>query len=187
MARKKEYIEEEVIEKAMNLFWRQGYEATSVRMLEKEMGINQFSIYSSFGSKKGVFLQSIECYKKKLRGIISKLESGTRGLEDIKQFFFDFLEFSKENNIVKGCLMVNTINELGYDVDPEIRSNILDFTNNLISIYEKELSISSDKDAETIAKQATFISVTITGMMIAAKVLSTSQIEDFMTVTFSNL
>ena len=36
MARKKEYIEEEVLEKAMELFWRNGYESTSVRMLEKE-------------------------------------------------------------------------------------------------------------------------------------------------------
>ncbi|GAK75996.1 transcriptional regulator [Nonlabens ulvanivorans] len=54
MARKKEYIESEVIEKAMTLFWRNGYENTSMQMLEKEMGINKFSIYSSFGSKHGV-------------------------------------------------------------------------------------------------------------------------------------
>ena len=46
MARKKQYNEAEVIEKAMRLFWRNGYESTSVRMLEKEMGINQFSIYN---------------------------------------------------------------------------------------------------------------------------------------------
>jgi AcrR family transcriptional regulator len=32
----------------MSLFWRNGYQNTSVRMLEKEMGINQFSIYASF-------------------------------------------------------------------------------------------------------------------------------------------
>jgi AcrR family transcriptional regulator len=43
-----------VIEKAMSLFWRNGYQNTSVRMLEKEMGINQFSIYASFGNKHGV-------------------------------------------------------------------------------------------------------------------------------------
>jgi hypothetical protein len=36
-----------VIEKAMSLFWRNGYQNTSVRMLEG-MGINQFSIYASF-------------------------------------------------------------------------------------------------------------------------------------------
>ena len=59
MARKKEYIEDEVIEKAMALFWRNGYETTSIQMLEKEMGINKFSIYSSFGNKEGVFIERL--------------------------------------------------------------------------------------------------------------------------------
>jgi TetR/AcrR family transcriptional regulator, transcriptional repressor for nem operon len=48
MPRTKSYNENEVLERAMNVFWSNGYEATSVRLLEKEMGINQFSIYSSF-------------------------------------------------------------------------------------------------------------------------------------------
>ena len=56
MARQKKYIESEVIEKAMQLFWKNGYETTSVRMLEKEMGINQFSMYASCGNKQGVFI-----------------------------------------------------------------------------------------------------------------------------------
>ena len=63
MARKKQYNEEEVVEKATGLFWRNGYEATTVRMLEKDMVINQFSIYSSFGNKQCVFLESINDYK----------------------------------------------------------------------------------------------------------------------------
>ena len=53
MARKKQYIESEVIDKAMHLFWRKGYENTSMRMLENE-SINKFSIYASFGHKQGV-------------------------------------------------------------------------------------------------------------------------------------
>lgn len=43
----------------MALFWRNGYETTSIQMLEKEMGINKFSIYSSFGNKEGVFIESL--------------------------------------------------------------------------------------------------------------------------------
>ena len=51
MPREKQYKEEEVIEKAMGLFWKNGYRNTSLRMLSKEMGINQFSINASFGNK----------------------------------------------------------------------------------------------------------------------------------------
>ena len=79
MARKKAYREDLVIEKAMNLFWRNGYEGTSMQMLEKEMGINKFSIYSSFGSKNGVFLESIACYKKKLYTLVNELKATQKG------------------------------------------------------------------------------------------------------------
>ncbi len=96
MARKKQYIEQEVLEKAMALFWRNGYESTSVRMLEKEMGINQFSIYASFGSKQGLFLESINAYKRKMHCIKDKLEKSGNGTLGIKQYFYDFLDFSKE-------------------------------------------------------------------------------------------
>jgi AcrR family transcriptional regulator len=71
MARNKQYNEQEVIEKAMSLFWRNGYQNTSVRMLEKEMGINQFSIYASFGNKHGV-VESLKCYKTKIYSILKK-------------------------------------------------------------------------------------------------------------------
>ncbi len=63
MPRSKSYDDNIVLERAMNVFWNNGYEATSVRLLEKEMGINQFSIYSSFYSKKKLFIESIRRYR----------------------------------------------------------------------------------------------------------------------------
>ena len=75
---------EEVIEKAMNAFWHNGYEATSMQILEKEMGINKFSIYSSFGNKNGVFLESLKCYKQKLNALINKLKDSNQGVAGIK-------------------------------------------------------------------------------------------------------
>lgn len=104
MARTKQYNEHDVIQKAMNLFWKNGYETTSIRMLEKEMGINQFSIYSSFGSKHGVFVESIKAYKVQLNSIRHKLRDSNSGTIGIKQFFYDFLEFTKDNTSRKGCL-----------------------------------------------------------------------------------
>ena len=86
MARKKEYKEEEVIENAMYLFWQNGYENTSMKMLEQEMGINKFSIYSSFGSKHGLFLESLKCYNSKIKKIFEKLKNASNGVEDIKEF-----------------------------------------------------------------------------------------------------
>jgi hypothetical protein len=51
------------------------------------MGINQFSIYASFGNKHGVFVESLKCYKTKIYSIFEKLQNGKDGVNDIKTFF----------------------------------------------------------------------------------------------------
>ena len=63
MSRVKSYNEEEVLQKAMHVFWNHGYGTTSVRLLEKEMGINQFSIDSSFSNKKNLFIEALKKYR----------------------------------------------------------------------------------------------------------------------------
>ncbi|MFT4804982.1 MAG: TetR/AcrR family transcriptional repressor of nem operon, partial [Psychroserpens sp.] len=89
MARTKQYSEEEVINKAMHLFWRNGYKNTSMQMLEKEMGINKFSIYSSFGNKHGLFLECLKSYKRKVNSIFEEFKNSNNGLQDIKDFFYN--------------------------------------------------------------------------------------------------
>ena len=48
MPRSKAYDRDAVLQKAMLFFWKKGYEATGIEDLEKRMGINRFSIYSTF-------------------------------------------------------------------------------------------------------------------------------------------
>ena len=47
---------------AMLLFWRQGYEATSVADLTAAMNITPPSLYTAFGDKKRLFLEAVQCY-----------------------------------------------------------------------------------------------------------------------------
>ncbi len=53
---------EQALEKAMLLFWRHGYEATSLTELTRAMGITPPSIYAAFGDKKGLFRQAVARY-----------------------------------------------------------------------------------------------------------------------------
>jgi len=188
MARKKEYIEEEVIEKAMELFWRNGYETTSVRMLEKEMGINQFSIYSSFGNKKGVFIKSLACYKGKAKlELINKLQNSSDGINAIKQYFYDFINFSKESRLNKGCLITNTVNELGEKADQEIMSEIVNFATNVKTLFIEKLELDNLKTAEIINKQANYLMVALQGLSVASKMFNQGELDDFIENTFENL
>lgn len=187
MARKKAYIEEEVIEKAMHLFWRNGYESTSMQMLEKEMGINKFSIYSSFGSKHGVFIESLKSYKKRINSIFEKFKSSTNGVEDIKQFFYDSVNICHQEGNQKGCLITNTYNEFSGSEDELVNNQMTSFMDNLKTLLMVKLRMDGTKDEETIMQQANFLLIAKHGLVAATRVNSQKEIEDYIEMTFKNI
>ncbi|WP_372745816.1 TetR/AcrR family transcriptional regulator [Lutibacter sp.] len=187
MARQKEYIEDEVIEKAMRLFWRNGYENTSVRMLEKEMGINQFSIYASFGNKQGVFLESLKCYKKNTKEMFENLIKSNNGVEDIKEFFYNSVKVSGFRGNQKGCFVTNTYNEFAESEDVVIKEQIASFMNNLKEIFIEKLKMDPTKDEETILKQANYLVLAKHGLAAASRVNTEQEIKDYIEMTFKNL
>ncbi|WP_421803267.1 TetR/AcrR family transcriptional regulator [Flagellimonas sp.] len=187
MPRTKQYKEQEVVEKAMQLFWRNGYETTSMHMLEKQMRINKFSIYASFGSKDGVFLESIKCYEQQLNRLIDKLEKSSNGADGIKEYFRDFLEFSKDNGRGKGCLITNTANEIGQDADEKIKKVLTDFLKRVRTVFAQLLEQDRTKNLELIAAQADYLIISMFGLSSASRVFGPDQMENYIENIFSNL
>ncbi|CDF79402.1 transcriptional regulator, TetR family [Formosa agariphila KMM 3901] len=187
MARKKEYIEEEVIEKAMQVFWKNGYETTSMYMLEQAMGINKFSIYSSFGSKNGLFLESLKCYKKKLNTLIVILKSSTKGIEGLKAYFKDFIVFSKVNDSGRGCLITNTANEVGEDTDQEIKTVLESYTNEVRTVFKSVLAQDTSKNEFTLEAQADYLLISMIGLSSASKLFNSTQLEHYIEHVFKNV
>ncbi|MFF4052763.1 TetR/AcrR family transcriptional regulator [Streptomyces chartreusis] len=60
--RPRAFDEAHVLEAAMLLFWRQGYEATSLAQLREATGLSSASLYGAFGSKEGLFSRAVEHY-----------------------------------------------------------------------------------------------------------------------------
>ena len=187
MARKKQYNEDEVVEKAMTLFWKNGYETTSMQMLEKEMGINKFSIYSSFGNKHGLFLKSLNLYKSKVSATLLKLKNGTQGVEDIKQFFQDSVSFDFKTDKTKGCLLTNTYNEFCEKEDEEIALQMTTFMDNLKSIIIEKLQMDASKDQATVLKQANYLLLAKHGLAAASRVNTKQEIEDYIEMIFKTI
>ncbi|MBU3010101.1 TetR/AcrR family transcriptional regulator [Polaribacter vadi] len=187
MARKKAYNEDVVLEKAMNLFWKNGYESTSMQMLEKEMGINKFSIYSSFGNKRGLFIESLKGYNKKLNSVFEDLKNSKTGIDGIKHFFYNSVSICKLKGYQKGCLVTNTYNEFSNKEDEIINEQMNSFMNNLKDIFIEKLSLNSTKDRETILKQANYLLLAKHGLSAASRVNSDKEIEDYIEMIFQNL
>jgi general secretion pathway protein D len=60
MARPREFDEDAALDRAMDVFWRQGYQGTSTDDLMQAMGIGRGSFYNTFGSKRDVYLRTLD-------------------------------------------------------------------------------------------------------------------------------
>jgi len=68
MARTRAFDEEDVLDRAMALFWRKGFEATSIEELVGVSGINRASMYAAFGDKRRLFLAVLDHYLVRVNG-----------------------------------------------------------------------------------------------------------------------
>ncbi|WP_245863955.1 TetR/AcrR family transcriptional regulator [Paenibacillus donghaensis] len=119
LARTKEFEVNEVLDKAIQLFWMQGYEKTSMQDLVDFMGIHRRSIYDTFGDKHVLYMKALQRYEstqyKKMRFLVEKQEP-------VRELIRQFLESSmRKEGEPQGCFIVNSGVELGV-LDPEVAS-----------------------------------------------------------------
>ena len=63
--RPREFDIDQALQRAMLLFWRQGYEGTSLSDLTRELGLTRTSLYAAFGSKEALFLKALDLYEER--------------------------------------------------------------------------------------------------------------------------
>ncbi len=113
MPRQKNFDPDEALAKATEVFWTQGYEATSVQDLVDAMGINRFSLYDTFGDKHSLFLAALGRYRAEIAGAtFEKLESAEDGVAAIRSFFRHQVRHLAGEGAFQGCMLTNCTAEL---------------------------------------------------------------------------
>lgn len=117
MARPSEFDRDEVLLRAMEVFWCQGYEATGMPALVEAMGIGRQSLYNAFESKRGLFLEALKVYQaeraKSLQKVLSSAPTPLAGIETL------LVSIATSTGVARtrGCLSVNTATEIGVSDD----------------------------------------------------------------------
>jgi len=112
MARPREFDCSEVVERAMNIFWRDGYTKASISDLELVTGLGRGSIYAAFGGKRGLFIESLKLYRNfSLAEIVSILNGCSSGKIAIERRFTEITKARDLEESWFGCLMVNSMVE----------------------------------------------------------------------------
>jgi TetR/AcrR family transcriptional repressor of nem operon len=109
MPRLKEFDEQRALDRAVDCFWKRGYEATSVRDLSAAMKIGGPSLYNAYGDKRALFVRSLERYaNRSTRERIARLEANHRPKDAIRTFIAEIIERSLNDPDRKGCLLINS-------------------------------------------------------------------------------
>lgn len=158
MPRLKQFDEQEILTRAMKLFWKQGYHATSMDNLVKFLGISRASLYGTFGGKKDLFNKAFEHYRttnsNSIQCFLGKQTQVKKGLRDL---FYHLIEESFTDQDCKGCFIVNTTTELlpGDDkIQNTLRKNQEAFQQTFHSFLLKGTQtgeISNDQDLKSVA------------------------------------
>jgi TetR/AcrR family transcriptional regulator, transcriptional repressor for nem operon len=114
MARHREFDEEQALDKAMALFWQNGFNETAVRDLVEFTGVAHAGLYAAFGDKRQLFEMALDRYCQTVMGpILAKLAAPGAGKESIYGFFEDIMVLKDTTAFRNGCLFCNSIIEIG--------------------------------------------------------------------------
>ncbi|MFT6972306.1 MAG: TetR/AcrR family transcriptional repressor of nem operon [Roseivirga sp.] len=126
MARKKNFNEQEVLDKAVNLFWEKGYGATSIQDLVDGLGINRASIYATWGDKHQLYLSALQRYRQNASSwLLNEIRTEPSALVIIERFLYFTIDSVIHDNDKRGCFILNSSTELS-NSDSEVDAIVLE-------------------------------------------------------------
>ncbi len=173
MARTKEFDENEVLDKALNLFWCRGYNGTSMQDLVDGLGISRSSLYDTYGDKHTLFLTTLERYRTmQAAAMIRMVENATSVRDTIRDLFRFAVGETVADKLQKGCFMVNSAVEVAATdkkVAAIVNRNMQDIESAFCKAIEKGQQrgeITTRHNARSLSR---FIFNTFSGLRVAAR------------------
>ncbi len=109
MGRHKEFDRTVVLRKAMRVFWKRGFDSTSVPDLMDAMDLSKSSFYEEFGDKNSLFEQTLDLYSDEVASkLIALLVNAPSVRKGFVLFFEEQIRGSTSPTCPGGCFLTNT-------------------------------------------------------------------------------
>jgi TetR/AcrR family transcriptional regulator, copper-responsive repressor len=179
MGRPKNFSREEVLDKAMPVFWKHGFADTTLQELERATGVNKSGLYTEFRDKDDLFVACLRHYleSQEKRGFLTREPLGWKNVET-------FLKNGPLNKgEQQGCFSVNSMRE--FAILPDEAYGVI--TENR-ALLERLLAMNIEAEEPKMAPSAIaemvlsfFSGLCIERNLKSGKASSTRKIENFMT------
>jgi AcrR family transcriptional regulator len=171
MARPRSFDPDEVLDLARDVFWRKGFQGTSLDDITAATGLAKPSLYAAFGDKNALFLKVLDRYH---HGIVANaeriLKQGPSARDAIERWLTGFVPYCSGTKGIRGCLSVNTAAD-GVADQKEVRSRVERFNRTLEQLLchrlradRAQFSDAFDPDAAAHTIMAIYL-----GLMVMAK------------------
>lgn len=174
MARPRQFEEAAVVHAAMQVFWQQGFQSTSIQQLVDATGLKRGSLYGAFGDKRGLFLAALDLYATTfIAAMRTRLEQTDDPVEALRDFVRQSgIDGRDPERLALGCLMGKTCGEQATD-DAAIRARVDRFVTDLQGVMADGLRrgqamglFDPDRDADAVAL---FIQCTLQGRALLGR------------------
>jgi AcrR family transcriptional regulator len=171
MARPRDFDEDVALDEAMKLFWRQGYEGTSLNDLTDVMGINRPSLYGAFGNKEELFRRALERYAAGPgAGAVASLALVT-ARETVAELLRLYADAPAMPGRPLGCILVNGGLGGSREAEPvrvelrRRRSGLIAALRQRLELAQRDGELPADVSADSLAR---FYWAVLQGMVVQA-------------------
>lgn len=176
MAGTKQFDEEQVLERALECFWRHGYGATSMQDLALATGVLRGSLYHAYGDKRAIFLRVYARYRTRFLDSVREAMAGATPDEALRRYFrfavaMITLSDDGDGAATRGCLTTKMATD-EMAMDEEIRAALRALLDGARALIEERLARPDARGrlALPAAAAARLVMTTTRGMMVMERV-----------------
>ena len=188
--RPRSFCKEEALDRAMAVFWRQGYEGASLSCLTEAMGINSPSLYACFGSKEGLFKAVVERYDQRRIEFMTTVAAAPTAAAVAEAFLMGVAEWVAETGGKNppGCLMLQGGLSCGDNTIPDMlmksRAEKEAMLRARFEQAKKGGDLAKDSDPAALAR---YLAVMANGLAVqAAAGASVKELREVATIALAN-
>ena len=113
MARPREFDVDEALHSALLIFWRNGFDATSLTDLADGMGIARPSLQAAYGSKEDLYRKAIDLYGREAMAFVSEAVRGATAAEVCRRYLSGYCDMLCDLASPPGCFMIKGLVSCG--------------------------------------------------------------------------
>jgi TetR/AcrR family transcriptional repressor of nem operon len=170
MARPRSFDPDEALDLARDVFWRKGFQGTSLDDVTAATGLAKPSLYAAFGDKNALFLRVLDRYHERIVANAERiLKEGPSARDAIERWLTGFVPFCSGVRGSRGCLSVNTAADAADQ--KEVRKRIERFNRKLEQLLSKRLRADRAQFSDAFDPDSTArtIMAIYLGLMVMAK------------------